>query len=201
MRCNEGRTHRNKLKRGRLNRRGVRSIPCAFTLIEAMVAIALTTIAGSALLFGTTVALQRTDDTMRRAIACGLAEQLMDEITGFPYDPNDLAKAAGQRQSFKTVGDFNGYASMPPTDSYGVPLGTEAKNGTLRNTRFQAVPEFMQNWRQEVAVYYPTDVNLTTGIPADQLGVVEVRIVDYKTPANPMTLVKLQRVVVYAPSL
>ena len=84
-----------------------------FTLIEALAAIALAAIAGSALLYGTTASIQNTDDTMRRTIAYGMAQQLMDEVVGCrymelggsPYDttlgPSASEAATGNRSTVR----------------------------------------------------------------------------------------------------
>ena len=193
----------------------------AFTLIEALAAIALTAIAGSALLLGTTASIQNTDDTMRRTIAYGMAQQLMDEVVGCrymelgssPYDstlkPSASEAAAGNRSLFDDSGDFNGYRSQPPKDFYGVALGTDdgqgaARNANFRNSNFQCSGSFLQNWRQEIDVYYVSDTNLTSRLPAGQTSdyrAVEVRIIYNDPRSGPMPLALIRRVVTYVAPL
>ncbi len=187
-----------------------------FTLIEAMAAISVTAIAGSALLLGISASVQGADDAMRRTIAHGMAEQLMDEVMGCrymplggdpyqtPIGPSAAKAAAGTRAAFDAIGDFNGYRSQPPVDRYGVALGLDNGQGGLRNAAFRCDPAFLQNWRQEVDVYYVADSNLTTQLPSGQTSdyrAVEVRIVYADSQSGPVTLAQLRRVVTYVAPL
>jgi len=187
-----------------------------FTLIEALAAIALTAIAGSALLYGTTASIQNTDDTMRRTIAYGMAQQLMDEAAGCRYmdlggspygttlGPSASEKATGNRSLFDDSGDFNGYRCQPPTDFYGVALGMDDGQGGKRNANFQASSTFLQNWQQQVDVYYVSDTNLTAALAAGQTSdyrVIEVRIMYNDPQSGPMQMAKLRRVVTYVAPL
>lgn len=184
-----------------------------FTLIEALAAIALTAIAGSALLLGSSASIQNTDDAMRRTIAYGMAQQLMDEAVGCRYmdlggsaydttiKPSASEAAAGNRSLFDDIGDFNGYRCQPPTDFYGVALGTDDGQGGQRNPNFRCSSTFLQNWRQEVDVYYVSDTNLTTQLPAGQTSdyrAVEVRIIYNDPKSGPLQLAKIRRIVTYA---
>lgn len=188
----------------------------AFTLIEALAAIAVTAIAGSVLLLGTTSSLQSTDDAMRHTIAYGLAQQLMDEVVGgrymelncSPYDtvlkPSTTKAAGGTREKFTDSDDFNGWRSQPPKDLYGVSLGTDNGQGGQRNMNFQCGSTLLQNWRQEIDVYYVNDTNLTTPLPAGQTSdyrVVEVRIIDNNPTRGPIELAKIRRVIAYVAPL
>jgi MSHA pilin protein MshD len=65
-----------------------------------------------------------------RAIALGLADDLMAEILPLPYsDPNDTptfgpegSESAGPRSAFDDVDDFNGWNQSPPVDRDGVTI-------------------------------------------------------------------------------
>lgn len=188
----------------------------AFTLIEALAAIAIASLAGSMLLLGTTTSIQCTDDTMRRTIAYGMAQQLMDEaagcrymdLGGSPYDttlkPSASEAATGTRQLFDDVGDYNGYRCQPPTDFYGIALGADNGQGGQRNPNFQCSSTFLQNWRQEVDVYYVSDTNLMTPLASGQTSdyrVVEVRIIYNDPNSGPLELAKIRRVVTYVAPL
>ena len=62
----------------------------------------------------------------------------------------------------------------------------------------------MQNWRQEVDVYYVSDTNLTTPLPAGQTSdyrIVEVRVIYNDPKSGPLTLAKIRRVVTYVAPL
>jgi type II secretory pathway pseudopilin PulG len=193
----------------------LRSTRGGFTLIEALAAIALTAIAGSVLLLGTSASIQTTNDAMQRTIAQGMAQQLMDEVVGCRYmdlggNPYDnppkpsAAEATGTRRLFDDIGDFNGYRCQPPTDSYGVAMGTDDGQGGQRNAAFQVSTGYLQNWRQEIDVTYVSDTNLTTSLPANQTSdyrAVEVRIVYNDPKAGPRVLAKIRRVVTYVAPL
>jgi prepilin-type N-terminal cleavage/methylation domain-containing protein len=190
--------------------------PGGFTLIEALAAIAVAAIAGSALLLGTTSSIQTTDDAMRRTIAYGMAQQLMDEVVGNRYmelgassydttiKPTASEAITGTRQLFDDIGDFNGVRTQPPKDFYGIALGTDNGQGGQRNTNFQASSTFLQNWRQEVDVYYVSDTDFNTQLPAGQTSdyrAVEVRIVYNDPQSGPKQLAKIRRVVTYVAPL
>lgn len=189
--------------------------PRAFTLIEALVAISLAAIAGSALLLGTSASLQTTDEVLRQTIANGMAQQLMDEVVGGRYMDVGVGayqttlgpsptEAAGVRYYYNDIDDFNGLRSCPPTDPFGVPLGTEDGLGNQRESAFQCRSGFFRNWRQEISVYYVNDANPTVRLPAGQTSdyrVVEVRIIYVDPDRGDRELAKIRRVVAYVPQL
>jgi type II secretory pathway pseudopilin PulG len=201
---------------GRPTSRVSRLAPGGFTLIEALVSIALTAIAGSVLLLGTSASLETTNDAMQRTIAYGMAQQLMDEVMGCRYmelggspygnppGPTASEAATGTRQLFDDIGDFNGYRCQPPKDFYGIALGTDDGQGGQRYSAFQLSTSYLQNWRQEIDVYYVSDTNLTTQLPANQTSdyrAVEVRIVYNNPNSGPRTLATIRRVVAYVAPL
>jgi prepilin-type N-terminal cleavage/methylation domain-containing protein len=190
--------------------------PSGFTLIEALAAIAVAAIAGSALLLGVTASIQNTDDAMRRTVAYGMAQQLIDEVVGGRYadlgngghdatiGPSASEAATGTRQTFDDCGDFNGYRSQPPKDLYGIALGADDGQGGLRNSNFRASAAFLQNWRQEVDVYYVSETDLNTPLPSGQTSdyrLVEVRIIYNDPKSGSMQLAKIRRVVTYVAPL
>jgi prepilin-type N-terminal cleavage/methylation domain-containing protein len=187
-----------------------------FTLIEAMTAITIAAIAGSALLLGTSSSIQTTDDAMRRTIAYGMAQQLMDEVVGCRYmdlggnassttiGPSTSEAAGGTRQLFDDIGDFNGYRCQPPKDAYGIALGADNGQGGLRNAAFQASTAYFLNWRQEVDVYYVSDTDLTTKLASGQTSdyrMVEVRIMYIDPKSGAVQLAQIKRVVTYVAPL
>lgn len=194
----------------------MRQHPTGFTLIEALVAIALAALAGSALLLGTSTSLKTTHDAQEQAIALAMAQQLMDEVMGTGYlndsgsayavtiRPDSGEMAGSSRQLFDDIGDFNGYRCQPPKDSWGIELGKDDGAGGLRNANFQVTPGMFDNWQQQVDVYYVSESDPMTRLSSGQTGdyrAVEVRIV-YVDPSGPTReLAKLRRVVAYVPSL
>jgi prepilin-type N-terminal cleavage/methylation domain-containing protein len=157
---------RSRTERSRRRRSG-------FTLIEALVAMSLVVISGSALLLGVSSAMQSADESLDRTIAQGMAEQLMDEIAGNLYassesaatmapnffGPNAAEQAGEGRERYNDIDDFHDFTARPPEDLWGVALGADDGQGELRNANFRAPEAFFQNWRQTVRVYYvdPSD--------------------------------------------
>lgn len=192
-----------------------RSRRAGFTLIEAMVAISLASIAAAALLLGTSASLQATDDSLRRTIAQGMAQQLMDEVVGCryvavgagPYQTvlcPSAAEAAADGRSYDDIDDFNGFRGQPPTDHFGITLGADDGSGGLRDPAFQCRNGFFDNWRQEIDVYYVNPADPTTPLTAGQTSdyrVVEVRIIYVDPQRGDRELANIKQVVAYVPLL
>ena len=200
--------------RGAVHARGRRK--AAFTLIEALVSITIAAIAGGALLLGVNSSLQTTDEALKRTIATGMAQQLMDEAIGNLYcepgitgyqttlGPNSWESAGNGRERYNDIDDYNGVRTQPPKDTWAVPLGKDDGQGGQRHPAFQAPSGYYDNWRQEIDVYYVSAANLSQRLPNGQTSdyrAVEVRIVDNNPSRGPRELVKLRRVVAYVPSL
>jgi type II secretory pathway pseudopilin PulG len=187
----------------------------AFTLVEALVAIAITAIAGSVLLAGMSSALQTTDEALKRTIAAGMAEQLIDEVLGGLYfdnvdnDPYQLVLGRSSwenqgsgRERYNDIDDYHLVRTRPPTDLWGVALGRDDGQGGQRHSAFQAAPKFLQHWRQEIDVYYVAESDLTKRLPAGATSAyraVEVRIVDQAPTSGSRELARIRRVVAYVP--
>ncbi|MCA9270890.1 MAG: type II secretion system protein, partial [Planctomycetales bacterium] len=109
------------LRAAKLRPRGARR---GFSLIEAMVAMTVMALAGSALLLGVEASMRTTVDNLDRAVATGLARQSIDEIMGhlytaadpyqYPLGPNSWEKSGAGRERFNDTDDFHGYSSTPP---------------------------------------------------------------------------------------
>jgi type II secretory pathway pseudopilin PulG len=187
----------------------------AFTLIEAVVTIALAALAGSALLLASTSSLQSTDESLKRTIAAGLAQQLMDEAVGNPYceagqqyatpmSCNSYESQGTGRERYGHVGDYNGVRTQPPKDLWGVALGKDDGLGGQRYVNFQAPSGFLESLRQEIDVSYVSEANPSAALPAGQTSdyrAVEVRIMYVDPRGGSRQLAKLRRVVAYVPTL
>ncbi len=175
----------------RMNMHAYRPTPSAvkgFTLVEALVAISMTALAGSVLLLGTTSSLQSAEEAMRQTIALGLAQQLMDDVSG--------------ASSIQEVQDYNGLRNEPPVDRWKIPLGTEDGKGGQRHQNFRTPEGLLDHYVREVHVYpvAPSDftANLTTGSTSDYR-VVEVRV-SYTPPGRAAReMACLRRVVTHVP--
>lgn len=191
-------------------------LPAAFTLIEALVSISITAIAGSVLLLGTTSSLQATSMAQEQTIAAGMAQQLMDEVVGGRYHavgvgayqtnlgPSSYEQGGAGRERFDDVDDFNGFRSRPPEDPFGIELGTGNGDGTVRHSAFRTSSGFFDNWQQEIYVYYVDESDLTTRLPAGTTSdyrAVEVRIVYDHPDRGARELARLRRVVAYVAPL
>jgi len=190
--------------------------PRGFTLVEALVAISLTAMAGSVLLLGFTSAVETTHEAMQETIAQGIAGQLADEIVGCRYmavdttpyqvslGPSAWEKTPGTRERFNDIDDFHGFAAGPPEDPWGVPLGIDDQAGDERHPSFQVEDGYLDDWREEVKVYYvdPTDLStpLAHGVTSDYR-VVEVTIYYDSPDGRTLELAGVRRVVAYVPSL
>lgn len=98
-----------------------------FSMVEALLAVTITTIAGGALLTSIGSAVQTSSESTHTTIAQGLAEQLMDEIaaTRFPEDEPIGSTVALTREDFEDIDDYSGWKQSPPTSRDGFVVGTE----------------------------------------------------------------------------
>src|SRR5436190_7760951 len=97
-----------------------RAAPLGFTLVESLVATTIAAVAGSALLWGISSAMQNANWSLEQTIGLGMAQQLMDEIAAkfycatknSPYDnPFTVtsAETAGPgRSQYTDIGAYNG---------------------------------------------------------------------------------------------
>lgn len=98
----------------------------AFSLVEALVAVAVTAIAGAALLTSVTAAVISSAVVAHRAVARGLAEQLMDEIAAVRFPGASNTQPAGStRAGFDDIDDYSGLVESPPRTRDGQIVGTE----------------------------------------------------------------------------
>jgi|GEM_PF-611276 len=193
-----------------------RSNQLGFTIVEAMIALVITAMASSAILLGIQSSIQTTNHSLEQTIACGMAQQLIDEIMAVRYSENSDAPhetkpgpeineaSTGTRELFDDVDDFNGYSSRPPTDRFGIPLGIGDGVGWKRNPNFYASPNFFDNWEQRVSVCYVSPSDATTPLAADQTSdyrMVKVTILHHDPINGVRELIKLNRVVAYVPPI
>ena len=188
----------------------------AFTLVEALVAVAVTAMAGSVLLLGLNGSVQSTHEAMRQTIAQGIADQLADEVVGCRYmavgvtpyqitlGPSGSESATGTRELFNDVDDFHGFTAQPPEDPWGVPLGEDDGAGGERHPAFQLPEGYFDRWREEVKVYYVDGGDLTSPLPHGQTSdyrLVEVRVLYERPEGGTRELARVRRVVAYVPPL
>ncbi|HUT09055.1 MAG TPA: prepilin-type N-terminal cleavage/methylation domain-containing protein [Thermoguttaceae bacterium] len=190
--------------------------PAGFTLIEALVAVSITALAGSILLLGTTTTLQTTDEGLYQSIANGMAQQLMDEVAGNRYHaigvdgrqidlgPSSYEQQGSGRERYDDIDDFDEWRTGPPEDPWGITLGIDDGEGDKRHPALHASTRIFDHWRQEVDVYYVDETDLTKRLPFPQTSdyrVIEVRILHDDPERGSRELAKLRRVVAYVPPL
>src|SRR5262245_27958301 len=163
----------------------------SFSLIEAVLALALLAMVASVLLAAIDAAVMSTTQSVDELVASGIAQQVMDEAMGLPYvrktqttlDPNNVLSStlggAGNsgRSSWLDIDDYSGvedadsktlYSESPPLDGWQKPLGTGASSATAaRHPKLVARSDYFDNWLLETEVYYvdPSDVMKRVSTP------------------------------------
>ncbi|HUE73124.1 MAG TPA: type II secretion system protein [Pirellulaceae bacterium] len=185
----------------------------AFTLIEAVIALVIMSLAGSVLLLAAHSSLRTTDEAVRRTIAEGLADQLLDEIVTRRYMeaggvPNDGAlgteggETAAGRSLFDDTDDYHNLVAKPAQGRYGESLGTGDDAGGPRHPNFQVPQGFFDNYRQRVRVYYVDPTAPDKPLPEGQTSYYRGALVaiDYVDPAGgEQELAVRRRVYAYIP--
>jgi len=187
-----------------------------FSLVEAVVALTITAVAGAALLVGISSNVQLTQRAEDRIVAQGMARQLMDEVLGgrymalntTPYQtnfgPSAWESQLPTRQRYDDVDDYHNWSTRPPVDEYGVPLGKDDGKGGQRHPAFCAPSGRFDDWQQEVTVSYVRPTNLDqplSGTETSDYRAVCVRIVRHDPERGQVELANLRRIVSYVPSL
>lgn len=191
-----------------------RTTRVAFTLIETVTALTLASIAGVTILASLANTTGGTQQALDKVIAQGLAQQLLDEVSGMKYvetpggeydvpmGPGSPEVAAGARRQFDDIDDYNGVAATPPTDRWGIRLGTDDGRQGTRNAAFQIPSTTLNGWKQQVDVYYVSDSNLSTVLTsgASNHRQIRVRILATEADGTVTTLADISRVVANVPA-
>jgi type II secretory pathway pseudopilin PulG len=188
------------------------ALRAAFSLVEALVALAITAVAGAALLVSLNSNILLTEHTENRVIAQGMARQLMDEVLGtrymalgstpyqYPFTPSSWELQTGTRERFDDVDDYHGWSTMPPVDEFNVLLGTENGAGGQRKAAFRVPANRFQRWQQKITVSYVNSTNLAqslSGSSTSDYRAVEVSIL-YDDPQHGLKeLARIRRIVSY----
>lgn len=188
--------------------------PRGFTLVEALVALSITAIAGAVLLLSVDNVLSTTNDAVDRTIAQGMANQLIDEVVGLRYcesdnphefslGPTGSENRGVKRDRYDDTDDFDGYEASPPRDRWGNSLGQMDNSGDGRPSALRSSTTEFQQWRQKIAVYYVSasnpDVRLPDWLPSDYRAV-EV-IIEREAPNGAVRpLAQVRRVFCYVPA-
>jgi len=188
----------------------------AFTLVEAIVALSIATMAGAMILLAVDATMVTTSDSVDATIAMGMAKQLVDEVTStryvspgsptnyyqYPLTANNWELQGNGRERFNDTDDFNNYVSTGAEDTWGFPMGEGDDAGGLRPAEMRTRAGLFSDWRQEVWVYYVDNDNfqrkLSPYVTSDYHAV-EVVISKRRTDGNYRELARLRRVFTYVP--
>jgi len=186
-----------------------------FTLVEALVSITITALAGSVLLLAAESSIRTARDDVDRMIAEGLAQQLIDEVLGtrymaigaspyqYPLGPSAAELAAKRRAAYDDTDDFYQFLAEPAQDRWARALGQGDGKGGLRHPDFRAGSKRLVSWRQEIEVYYVSESNLSqrlTGSSTSNFRAVEARISRRQPDGSLRPLAQVRRVYAYLPS-
>ncbi|MBC8356512.1 MAG: prepilin-type N-terminal cleavage/methylation domain-containing protein [Planctomycetes bacterium] len=188
-----------------------------FTLVEAMVAITLIALAGSALLLATQTSLDSSEYAFEQNLARGIANQIIDEVMGRRYGAAGaspyqypLTAAPGeitspqQRIVFDDTDDFNKYTSRPLRDPWAIELGQGDGAGGSRHPDFQLRDNYFDNWTVAVNVRYadPSDLSKDlTGTNTSGFRAVEVIVGRFDDNGSRRQLTTVRRVYGYVPPI
>src|SRR5688572_27554635 len=150
-----------------------------FSIVEAIVALSITAMAGAVLLLAVESTVQTTTESVQRTIADGLAQQLLDEALtrhfvepgedplGNSVGPTAFETAGSGRESYDDVDDYHSFIALPAEDTYGNSVGSGNDSGGLRHANFRVPDGYFDNWRQRVEVYFVREddhrIRLTSG--------------------------------------
>jgi type II secretory pathway pseudopilin PulG len=183
-----------------------------FTLIEALIALSITSLAGAVLLLSVQSSLDTTIEAVDRTIADGVAQQTLDEILTKRYvgqGDTPLLATLGPSTSellglgtslFDDTDDFNGYVAQPLKGTYGEVLGTGDDNGNLRLANFRVRSDYFQNWRVRAEVYYvDADDHTVRSAPPTNYRAIEVHVELIRPSGAAVPLATRKRVIAYVP--
>ena len=137
-----------------------------FTFIESMIALAVLSLAGAALLTSVAGAVSSSNDSIYRSIGKGFAQQLIDEIAAakFPSGTSTTSIAMPFRSAFTTIDDYSGWTESPPRtkagEVFGIDNGATAADAmslmtgssAARDSALQAAPGFVNRFTRSVLV-------------------------------------------------
>jgi len=133
-------------------------------MVESLLAISITTIAGAALMTSIGSAVQAASRATDQAVARGLAAQMMDEIaaarvpapTGTQATGSTMPLGQTTRDQFVSIDDYDGWSASPPVDRHGQPLGYEATavggSPVPRPASLRPDDRFLKQFTREVVV-------------------------------------------------
>jgi len=190
-----------------------------FSMVESLLAVSITTIAGAALLTSIGAAVHASSNATNRAVARGLAAQMMEEIAAVRFPAMAATQSTGNglliaypggqttRDQFVDTDDYDGWSASPPVDRSGRPLGYEAtdSSGTQisRPAAMRPDERFLRQFTREVTVERVvadsvSGWQVTTGDTGYRR--VTVRVVFSNGSASRAVLSEITRIFSYVPT-
>tara|TARA_R110002074_G_scaffold4382_1_gene21701 strand:+ start:854 stop:1456 length:603 start_codon:yes stop_codon:yes gene_type:complete len=104
-----------------------RSCRNGFTLIESLVSVTITAIAGAALFSAIGASLGTCYSALNHNIGTGLADQMLEELAAvrFPLASDTRPGFQSSREYFDDLDDYDSWSSTPPENKQGYSLGGE----------------------------------------------------------------------------
>jgi type II secretory pathway pseudopilin PulG len=187
--------------------------PRGFSIVEAIVALSITALAGAVLLLAVESTVQSTTDSVQRTIADGLAQQLLDEALtkcfvlpgGDPLSntlgPNSYELSGFGRERYNDADDYHQFSALPAEGIYGQQVGAGDDAGGLRHANFRAPSGYFDNWRQRVEVYFvdANDHRIKLSGSTSYYRAIEVHIEVQDGDGTYRTLATRKRIMAYVP--
>lgn len=137
-----------------------------FTYIESMIAMAVLSLAGAALLNSVFGAVASSNDALYRSVGQGCADQLLDEVAAakFPTGTASAVATTFGRSSFATIDDYSNWNESPPRTKSGEALGSDGgatdstaymawmTSGGSRAAELKTAPGFVDRFTRSVLV-------------------------------------------------
>ncbi|QDT45964.1 hypothetical protein Pan241w_60920 [Gimesia alba] len=97
------------------------------TLVESLVSVTITAIAGVALFSAIGASLGASYSTLNHNVGTGLADQMLEELAAvrFPTSSDTRPHSTANRKDFDDLDDYHNWSASPPTNKNGYPLGEE----------------------------------------------------------------------------
>ena len=144
--------HRDRPFRGR--QAGCARTHRGVTLVEAVMAIAVLSVAASVLLLATEGVVETSQASYETMLADGLARQLLDEILTRQLDDRPLGTNETDRSQFAYVTDYAGYAERPVADQWGIAWERTDDAGGERPTEYWAPADLLSGLERRVDIAY-----------------------------------------------
>lgn len=184
----------------------------AFSLPEAILALAVAALAAAAMYLAVDVSTNSSSDSVKRVIAEGIADQVMQEILSKRFcgpgsDPLSttlgptLAEVLGGRKTYDDTDDYNLYLTNPIYDRFNQRLGTGNGAGGLRPGPFALSNSYFNKWRMTVFTYFmsPSDLRVKLSSGSSYYRTIEVNVYYQLSATQYMPLAQRKQVICYVP--